>query len=204
MNRTVPLIGENEKDLIRKAKSGDKYAYEQLVCQYYPRLYSYLFRLTGNHEDAEDILQEALSQAFTHIHQFRGGSLFSTWLYRIAINDCSKAFRQRNLTVFKDKVPLRQEHSLETDGVASVDLASQEPDAAKNAEENEVKQKVRLAISGLPLNLAEVITLRELESLTYNEIAERLGIAYGTVMSRLFRARLRLARLLRKQGLNEI
>ncbi len=156
--------------------------------------------MTGNHEDAEDILQEALSQGYIHIGQFRGKSLFSTWLYRIAINICCKALRQKKL-FYPSKVPLREEANLETDGVVSVEVSGKEPDGLTKSIENEIKQKVRLAVASLPKKLAEVITLRELEGYSYEKISDSLGLARGTVMSRLYRARIKLSHKLRKLGL---
>ena len=194
-------ITEDEKELIRRIKSGDKDAYRQIVTSQCPRLYAYLYRMLGNHEDSEDILQETLSTAYNHVHQFRGDSQFSTWLYRIAINMCCKALRQRQLKHFQDKVAIKDEHGSDNEGTASVNVASKDRNALDEAIENETKQKVRMAIAGLPKKLAEVIILKELEGLNYNDISAYLAIPRGTVMSRLFRARLVLAHELRKAGL---
>lgn len=196
MDRKIIDINQKEKELIISAKSSDKAAYEELVALYSGQLYSYLFRMSGNHQDAEDILQEALCSAYSHIHQFNGKSQFSTWLYRIAINICCRSLRQRRLRCFQDKFNA----GIGRDPV--LDIPEPRPDAASGAIENEIKQKVRIAIADLPKSMAEIITLKELEGFNYDEIAERLGIPQGTVMSRLYRARLKLSKVLKKEGLN--
>ena len=157
--------------------------------------------MAGNIEDAEDILQEALAAAYRNIYQFRGKSLFSTWLYRIAINLCCRALRERRLDCFHNKVCLREEHNLDTDGIKSVDLTSQSSGPLKAAIEADIIEKVRLGLTCLPKPLAEALTLRELENCSYQEISRRLNIPRGTVMSRLSRGRLKLAKILKKQGL---
>jgi len=194
-------IDRDEKELILRAKKGDKAAFEELISKYTHGLYRYLYRMAGNAEDAEDILQETLTAAYQHIYQFRGKALFSTWLYRIAINLCCKALRERRMDCFRYKICLRGEHSFDTDGMKSVELVDQRPDATKEAIESDIIQKVRLAIARLPRQLAEVLTLRELGGLNYDEISKRLNIPRGTVMSRLHRGRLKLAKRLRKLGL---
>lgn len=188
-------IDRREKELIINAKSGGKAAYEELVSAYSGQLYSYLFRMSGSHEDAEDILQEALCSAYSHIHQFNGKSRFSTWLYRIAINICCRSLRQRRLRCFQDKF------NTDTSRDPVLDIPEPRPGAADCAEESEIKQKVRLAIADLPKSMAEIITLKELEGFGYDEISHALGIPQGTVMSRLYRARIRLAKALKKEGL---
>ncbi len=191
-----------DKELIRRVKSGDKRAYESLIDKLCPRLYAYLFRMLGSHEDAEDILQEALESAYLHIHQFKGRSQFSTWLYRIAINNACRALKKRKLGIFSRRVALKEEHIGEGEGAAAgAEIASAIPGPSEQAAEDEEKEKVRFCIARLPKKLAEAITLRELEGLTYDEISARLNIARGTVMSRLNRARLKLARHLKKLGL---
>ena len=199
--KVEPKIDRDERELILKVKQGDKAAYEQLISKHTHGLFRYLYRMAGNIEDAEDILQEALAAAYRNIYQFRGKSLFSTWLYRIAINLCRRALRERRLDCFHNKVCLREEHNLDTDGIKSVDLTSQSSGPLKAAIEADIIEKVRLGLTCLPKPLAEALTLRELENCSYQEISRRLNIPRGTVMSRLSRGRLKLAKILKKQGL---
>ncbi len=199
MARVRVQISRDERELILKAKKGDKKSYEQLISKHTPGLYRYLYRMTGNTEDAEDILQEALTAAYRNLYQFRGKSLFSTWLYRIAINHCCKALRERRLDCFHKKVCLREEHDLDSDGIKSVELAEQH-NPLKEVIESDIIERIRLAIARLPKQLAEVVTLRELEGCNYEEISRRLDIPRGTVMSRLHRGRLKLARMLKRMG----
>jgi len=195
-------INREDKELILKAKAGDKKAFEKLISEYSQRLFRYLYRMVGSIEDAEDILQETLASAYSHLHQFRGESLFSTWLYRIAINLACKALRERKLDCFHNKVCLREDHNLDKDGIRSVELTDQNPDALKMAIEDDIAERIRQAVARLPARLAEVVTLRELEGCDYHEISNRLGIPVGTVMSRLHRGRLKLAKNLRRMGLS--
>jgi RNA polymerase sigma-70 factor (ECF subfamily) len=106
------------------------------------------------------------------------------------------------MSCFYNKVSIKGERDLSTDGLAPVDAAAdRRPDALSQSIYSEEKQKVRLAIAKLPRRLAEIITLRELEECDYEEISRRLNIPRGTVMSRLYRARLKLARILKKSGI---
>jgi RNA polymerase sigma-70 factor (ECF subfamily) len=194
-------ISEEEKLLIQRAKSGDKEAYQELISFHTQHLYRYIYRMVGNHEDAEDLLQETLAAGYAELHQFRGKSQLSTWLYRIAINLSCKAFKKRQLASANTEVKIRDEHSLQTDGTISKEIADSHPNALAQAIEQETNQKIRLSISSLPSGLAEILTLRELEGYNYHEISQRLHIPIGTVMSRLNRARLRLAHNLKKYGL---
>jgi RNA polymerase sigma-70 factor (ECF subfamily) len=199
--RAEPKISREEIELVLRAKKGDKQAYEELVSKYTAGLFRYLYRMSGNAEDAEDILQESLASAYRHLYQFRGRSLFSTWLYRIAINFCCKSLRTRSLDCFHNKVCLRDEHNLSTDGIKSVEPSSRDSGPLQGAIEADIIEKVRLGLANLPKPLAEVVTLRELENCSYQEISQRLNIPRGTVMSRLYRGRLKLAKILKKQGL---
>lgn len=191
-------IDANEKELVRRAKAGDKDAFASLAGAYSPRLHAYIYKLVGNHEDADDILQEALHISYTHIKQFRGNSLFRTWLYRVAINLCCRALHRRSLKVFSTAVPAGEDP-----GAKTYEPRDSRPDARENAIEDETRKKVRAAIGRLPKHFAEVITLKELEGMSYEEISSCLGIRAGTVMSRLYRARLKLARALKSLGLKE-
>ena len=193
-------IEQKEKGLIIRVKSGESGAYKELVCGYTPRLYAYLYRMLGNHQDAEDVLQDALLSGYEHIHQFNGKSMFSTWLYRIAINISCKVLRQKQLFHFQDKFKYGGPDDDNKAG-AQAEIADTRQDIAKKISQNEVKEKVRFAIARLPRKLAEVIVLKELEDCSYGEISERLAIPSGTVMSRLFRARLKLAKRLKREGL---
>jgi RNA polymerase sigma-70 factor, ECF subfamily len=170
-----------EHDLISLAQAGDRAAFSELVSQYHGRVVNVVYRMCGEPGLAEDAAQVAFLNAWQRLPQFRPGSSFRSWLYRIALNAAVDMLRRE-----------RPQVNLEQLSLADPKLA---PEA--NLEAQEQIRQVRRAILALPEASRAVLVLKEYEGLSYREIGETLDIPLGTVMSRLNYARNLLAERLR-------
>ena len=189
------MTKEEELRLIRRVLDGDTDAYEPLVTENQTRAYHLAFRLMQNEEDAADAVQEAFLKAYTSLSGFRGESRFSVWLYRLVNNVCIDMLRRRKgeLTV-----------PLQTENEEGEERESLIPDIADGperlAERAEDRQAVRDALARLPEDCREILMMREIGGLSYEELAEALALEIGTVKSRLNRARKKLCALLLESG----
>jgi RNA polymerase sigma-70 factor (ECF subfamily) len=180
-------MSERDADwqLVERVQRGDKQAFDLLVAKYQRKLFRLLSRLIRDSAEIEDVAQEAFIKAYRALPNFRGESAFYTWLYRIAINTAKNALasRQRNPVDFEldrhdpDESPELQARMKDT----------ATPEAMAMTEE--IRATVNAAIAALPEDLRTAIVLRELEGLSYEEIAETMDCPVGTVRSRIFRAR---------------
>jgi RNA polymerase sigma-70 factor, ECF subfamily len=168
--------------LVGLFQRGDEDAFDSLVEKHRRRIYSLVCRLASPGE-ADDLAQEVFIAAYKALPSFRGDSAFSTWLYRIAVHVCSHHIRKRRL----DTTDLDEEF---------VDYDSGR-DPEHSAISGELQQRVRDAIGALPYKLRLVVVLRDLQGLSYEEIAQVVGCPIGTVRSRLHYATQRLATVLR-------
>ena len=172
--------------LVEQCRAGDEEACEALVRQYQERVFALISRMTGDPDRVEDIAQEVFLKAFRSLKSFRGGSRFYTWLYRITVNTVLNTMRSQGR---------RQETSLDAlEGFEVQANADMEP--AEVTARLELARRVREAIDQLEEPYRVIVYLRELEDLSYEEIAEVVELPVGTVKSRLFRARQHLKGLL--------
>lgn len=185
-------MDRNEQLLLRKAKAGDVEAFEQLVEAYGKKVYNLALRMTGNHDDAADLAQEAFIRVFKSISGFKEQSSFSTWIYRITTNVCLDEIRKRK----NKKVISLDEDIRMDDGEMKRQVVSEDPLPDELAEREELRSIVNAAINSLPEDQRIVITLRDLQGLTYEEIARILDCPGGTVKSRINRARQALRNVL--------
>lgn len=174
------IIGE-EAELIERSVAGDLDAYDRLVGLYQDRVYQVAYRVTGNHEDAWDAAQEAFLSALRALPRFRGASAFSTWLHRITVNAALDLIRRR---------PPQAVVAL--DAIA----ASAGEDPGDAATRSDMQRRINLAIAALPADQRVAVMLRDLQGLSYEEIAAVLRVPLGTVRSRLSRGREALRQLL--------
>lgn len=185
----------NERDLVTRAQKGEKDAFEQLVIQNQKMVYNYCLRMVGNREDAFDLSQEAFLKAYKALSFFKRESSFSTWLYRLTGNTCIDFLRKRG----KSRVV-----SLSMENDAGEETEMQLPDENNLPEDLAERRELREAVArGLRLlsnNHRQVLVLRELNGLSYREIADSLEISEGTVKSRISRARLELCKYLKEYG----
>lgn len=191
----IGLTTEREIDqlLVERVQRGDKKAFELLVIKYQRKLMRLVSRLVRDQAEAEDVVQEAFIKAYRALPQFRGDSAFYTWLYRIGINTA-----KNYLVTQGRRAPTSTEADVEEaetfdDGDRLRDINTPESLLATK----QIAQTLNVAMDELPEELRMAITLREIEGLSYDEIAESMGCPIGTVRSRIFRAREAISEKLR-------
>lgn len=175
---------ENDSELINKAKNGDSKAYEGLLKKYRNSVYNLVYRMVHDIEEAEDLTQEAFIKAFHSLASFNEDYAFSTWLYKIATNNCIDFFRKRKLQTYSLDKPVQYKDS---------EIQHEIPDPDLNPEKSilarERSRTIQEAIKTLPEKYYIAIVLRHNEEKSYEEIAEILNLPLGTVKARIFRAR---------------
>jgi RNA polymerase sigma-70 factor, ECF subfamily len=175
--------------LVERVKQGDQRAFEMLVVKYQRRIERLIGRMVRDADLVQDIAQESFIRAYRALPQFRGESAFYTWLYRIAVNTAKKALMDLKRDPVVTESALRGKGDDEDEGPrADAELSDGEtPDALLASKE--IAAAVNAAIEALSEDLRQAITLREIEGLAYEEIAEVMNCPIGTVRSRIFRAR---------------
>ena len=188
------LQRSEDDELIRAAQAGDRSSFDALVRRYDRSVLRLALHMLGHEQDAQDVHQEAFIKAYRALPQFRGDSAFYTWLYRIAINTA------KNAVVSRDRSPI--EYDLDrnnTDESYDMQGRMKDPDTPEGLVlTDEIRSTVNSAIEALPEDLRTAIVLRELEGLSYEEIAAAMDCPVGTVRSRIFRAREAIDRRLRE------
>lgn len=174
-----------DEKLVRRCQEGNIEAFEELVTRYQQKVYNIAYRMLGNHHDASDLAQEAFIKVFKSIKGFRGNSLFSTWLYHVVTNVCRDELRKRSRYVINslDEPFMTEDSQLTREVADTADL----PD--KVVEQRESCRYLQQMIDNLTPEYRIIIIMREIMELSYEEIADILGISLGTVKSRLNRAR---------------
>ena len=189
------MTREQELTIIRRVQYGDTDAFGLLMEAYEKNVFNGALQMTGNREDAQDMTQEAFLKAYNSLSSFRGDSKFSSWLYRIVSNVCLD---------FKRRQARRPSSSLtvEDDEGENVQLdvadESQSPEAL--LERKLTREAVRRGLQELPDEQRQILLLREIEGLSYDEIGEAMDLEPGTVKSRIFRARKKLCAFLLRDG----
>lgn len=194
----VPMEEAQEQALVERLKVQDEAAFNELVRLYDKRVFRLVLRMLGDRAEAEDVAQEVFVTIFKSIGGFRGESKLSTWIYRIATNHCKNRVKYLDRRARGKKTELDElsEHgALESASMASSAVVSR-PD--EQAEANQIEQIVRAAIAELDEDQRELVILRDVENLSYEEIQEITGLVEGTVKSRLHRARLQLMKAVQK------
>ena len=184
---------EIDQQLVERAQRGDKRAFELLVIKYQRKLARLLSRLIRDPAEIEDVTQEAFIKAYRALPAFRGESAFYTWLYRIGINTA-----KNYLVAMGRRAPTSTEYGADEaegfdDGYQLRDINTPESELISK----QIAQTVNESMAALPDELRTAITLREIEGLSYEEIAEIMNCPIGTVRSRIFRAREAIAEKLR-------
>ncbi|MGC8784992.1 MAG: RNA polymerase sigma factor [Armatimonadota bacterium] len=191
MERAMRL-SDADAALVARCKGNDLTAFDEIVERYQHKIYGYVKRLVGNETDAEDITQEVFLKALSSLHRFREESSLQTWLFRIATNLCRDVHRRRQRE--KGWLPLwRHADGGECSGEeVLIEIPDYHNDPERLLLREELSELLKQAIDRLPIAMREVLVLHDMESLSYEEIAQALGIPLGTVKSRLFHARARL------------
>lgn len=174
--------------LVAEAKAGHYDAFDELVNRYEKKIYRLGLNITGNPEDAEDVLQEAFLKAFEHLPQFREDSRFYTWLVRIAINEGLMKLRKRR----SNKEVLVEESTNDDGEKIPKEFTDWRPNPEQVVAQKELEEILQRTAKSLPISFRTVFFLRDVEGLSTEETAEILHLSPGAVKARLFRARLRL------------
>lgn len=186
--QTGPRVNEIEIELLERARRGDAAAFESLAELHAPALHRLAFSLAGNAPDAEDMVQETLLGAYRRLSSFEGRSSFKTWLSRILVNQTARLRRSKRVREIVKPTDF-------SDASQALLKGTELPDEVRDSE---IRMDVMAALSGMSTEFREVIVLREIEGLSYAEIADVLDVPRGTVESRLHRARGELKQLLKE------
>jgi RNA polymerase sigma-70 factor (ECF subfamily) len=190
MNMPAPVTelesgsADSDQSLVGRVQRGDKAAFDLLVRKYQHKIVKLVTRYVHDSTEAQDVAQEAFIKAYRAIHGFRGDSAFYTWLYRIAINTA------KNHLVAEGRRPL--EHGMDLQDPEQYDMQARLRDVDTPERlllTDEIQKTVEQAIEALPEDLRTAIVLREIEGMSYEQIAEAMSCPVGTVRSRIFRAR---------------
>lgn len=191
MAKHVDYPTASDEALVRVAQRGDLRAYEELVIRHRDKIYARAFSMMRNEEDATDLSQEAWVKGWQRLKQFQGDASFVTWMTRIAINLCldqlrkQKRLRSESIEQLDEEVGGVERH---------MPVVTINPTAG--LERQELRERIDQALGQLSFAHRTVLILHEFEGLEYKEVAKRMGCSIGTIMSRLFYARRRLAALL--------
>lgn len=182
-----------DEQMVERALTGDPEAFGEIVRRWERRIFALAFGMLGREEDARDATQETFLAAFRNLRGFRGEAKVSSWLHRIAVNQCIT--RQRRAKV-------RSETALEDEAEknAAVFALPADVSPARAAEHRETSVAVRKAVSALPPDLRQIVVMKEFEELTFQEISDVLGVPLSTVKSRLYTALRQLQMRLQKFG----
>lgn len=189
------MTPEQEMHCVRRVLDGDVNAFEQLMNAHEKTVYNLALRTLGNPQDAEDLTQEAFLKAYRSLSSFRGDSKFSVWLYRIVSNLCLDYLRARSrrpaqsLTVEDDEGE-----------VGELEIPDEHFSPEKLLDRKLTRESVQRGLASLPDDARQILLLRELKGLSYEEIADVLDLEPGTVKSRIFRARKKLCAFLLQDG----
>ncbi len=199
---SVSLVGssgenhDEDEELVKRCTGGDREAFNQLVIKYQKKIFGVAYRFVGDPEEANDLAQEIFTAAYQNLKSFRGDSKFSTWLFQIATNRGKNRFKYLKRRGF-----FTNKGSSETDDEGDQSHRAL-PDQTANPEEllsgNQIRKAVREAINELEPDHREIVILRDIEGLSYDEIARILDLPEGTTKSRLHRARMVVKEKLKK------
>ncbi|GAB2881717.1 RNA polymerase sigma factor RpoE [Microbulbifer echini] len=181
---TAHQASTSDRELVERVQKGDKRAFDLLVLKYQHKIVAVVSRFIKDHSEVQDVTQEAFIKAYRALANFRGDSAFYTWMYRIAINTA------KNHLVSRSRRPPSSDVDLEdAEFYSGADLLRDNETPENQMFRDQLEAAVHRAIRALPEDLRSAVTLRELEGLSYEEIAEVMGCPVGTVRSRIFRAR---------------
>jgi len=187
-DRNAPAV-DQDLDLVRRTQGGDRAAFRALFDKYHRRVFAIAMGVVKNQSDANDVTQEAFIKVHKHIETFQGASSFYTWLYRITMNLSIDHIRRKKSSRYVD-----YDDAIGRDGGNVSDPANLTPsisgaDPSRSQSRKELAAEIQAALSTLPPYHQQVIVLREIDGLSYEEIAKIMNVPKGTIMSRLFHAR---------------
>jgi RNA polymerase sigma-70 factor, ECF subfamily len=182
------VTADEDYELVTLCQRGDVEAFRPLVERHQRRMMNTAYRMIGDHDAASEVVQDAFVAAYKSIRKFKGESKFSTWLCSIVINLSKNRLKQMRTRFHREGRSIH--NTVETeDGEIVSDPPSQEPSALEQLEKREIQTKVQACINSLDVEYREVLVLRDIQGLSYDELGRVLKVPDGTVKSRLFRAR---------------
>ena len=191
MSRNLDYPSAEDAALVKAAQKGDMQAFEELVARHRDKIYTRAFSMMRNEEEALDLSQEAWVRSWQHLKQFKGEASFVTWITRIVVNLCLDQLR-RQKRFRADSIERLDEES----GGVERQMPVVRPNPTERLERHELRQRIDKALGQLSYEHRTVLILHEFEELEYKEIAKRMACSIGTVMSRLFYARRKMANLM--------
>ncbi len=200
MKPTVPDREPDDRGLVLLAQQGDAQAFRKLVERYQRRIVQLALSMVKDPDEAMDIAQETFVRVHRYLPSFKGDSSFFTWTFRIATNLCVDAARKKARSG-RVGLPVAHDEELETELAAGMDpLSAALVGPLRAAENRELRERLGAALEQLSEDHRAIVLLREVDGLSYEELSAVLGIPKGTVMSRLFHARMRLQAMLRDEA----
>ena len=185
----------NDLELVELTKSGHIEAYESLITKYKDKVYNIAFSFTSNFNESEDIAQNAFIKAYVNLDSFKGDSAFSTWLYRITLNECFNGIKKRKKKHISFDMPIIEGEDITLKDI----LTDKNADTEQILLSEEIQYMVRSALMELPEKYRMIVTLRDIEDMSYEEISKILKISMNKVKVWLFRARKKLKEELEKK-----
>ena len=189
---------DNDRTLIRDFLSGNRSAFDRLLLRHKDRVFSLCYRFLGDYQEAEDSSQDVFVKVYTSLKRFRFESSFSTWLYRIVFNTCMNKLNSLKYRFAKGSVSLKDLEN-RREGAQEREIRDDGPTPAMELERKERMELIQEAINSLPPRQKVAVILRDIQGLSYEEIADITGWNIGTIKSRIARARLGLRDRLRGQ-----
>jgi RNA polymerase sigma-70 factor, ECF subfamily len=190
-------LGPSDEELVRRFHSGDREAFSELVRRYQDRVYTLCLRWMHEPAVAEEVAQDVFIALFRSLHGFRGEAKLSTWVFRVATNHCKNRRIHQHRRAHDRHEPL-EGNNPDPDGPTR-QLADEGPGTDRRIQRSEAERLLHQALDKLDENHRAILLLRDVEDLSYEEIAEILDLPRGTVKSRLHRARAELARVLGRE-----
>ena len=187
---------EEDRELVRAFQTGDRAAFDALVLKHKDKLFNLCYWFLGDRQEANDSAQDAFIKVYRSLKKFRFESAFSTWLYRIAANTCKNRLKSSEYRHKKNMVWLDNPGKIEDDQYPA-EIHDGTPSPMVELEKKERMMLIQKAIASLPVDQSTVVVLRDIEGLSYEEVSNITGLNFGTVKSRLSRARQRLRTKLR-------
>jgi len=187
---------EDDAELVKAFQSGNRAAFDKLVLRHKDRVFNLCYRFMGDYQEADDSAQDVFVKVFRSLKRFRLESSFSTWLYRIAVNTCKNRLKSMEYR-FRKKIVQLDSSEVPGECVHPIKTADESQSPGAELEKKEMLKAVQKAIDSLPAGQKEVVVLRDIEGLSYEEITNITGYKPGTLKSKLARARLGLRENLR-------
>ncbi len=188
MDDSHHLIEESDEGLVAQVQAGDTEAFDELIRRYKDKIYSTIYHMTSQREDAYDLLQEVFLNAFKAIPRFRLDAKFSSWIYRIAVNTTINHLKQRRRTTMMSLDRMETEEGDFEASLVAADVQNTGNETIGNSDIQELQKKLNEAIQGLSEEHRTVVVMHDIQGMTHVQIADVLKIPEGTVKTRLFHA----------------